>query len=229
MHIAGIAGNPRRYADFTNFEFLKPLFQIHQFMTAAAFVTALAQLIFLYNLVSTLLTGARVPRAAAMPQPSVTGQASESTGLFAGLAAITMFFAALLSAWVVRRGLSDDWTTTTLHAAIGTSLVPAVLLSLALIAWRKTASRRFLAWALILAVVFVATTAFGLAGTRLDESPTASFFYVMTASMVCFATAGIVALVRSLKSGKTGLTTANYWHYMNAAWLFLLGFVYIWR
>ena len=43
MHVAGIAGNPRRYADFTNFEFLRPLFQIHQFMTAAAFVTAFAQ------------------------------------------------------------------------------------------------------------------------------------------------------------------------------------------
>ena len=41
--------------------------------------------------------------------------------------------------------------------------------------------------------------------------------------------AGVVALARSLKSGDTALTTANYWHYLNAAWVVLLGFVYISR
>lgn len=50
MHMAGTAGNPRRYPDFTNFEFLAPLLPIHLFMTAAAFVTALAQVLFLVNL-----------------------------------------------------------------------------------------------------------------------------------------------------------------------------------
>ncbi len=50
MHIAGIAGNPRRYADFTNFDFLAPLIPLHRWMTWAAFFTAAAQLIFLFNL-----------------------------------------------------------------------------------------------------------------------------------------------------------------------------------
>lgn len=50
MHVAGAAGNPRRYADFTNFEFLSPLLTMHRFMTWAAFFTAAAQLIFLANL-----------------------------------------------------------------------------------------------------------------------------------------------------------------------------------
>lgn len=229
MHVAGISGNPRRYADFTNFEFLKPLFQMHQFMTVAAFVTAFAQLIFLYNLVNTLLTGARVSETGALPEPSPTGRASESAGLYAGLAAITMFFAALLSAWVVRRGISGDWTTTTVHGAIGTSVVPAVLVSVVLMISRKTASRGVLLCAVILACVFVVTTAFGLSATRLDASPAAAFLYVLTGSVVCLATAGVVALARSLKSGDPGLTTANYWHYVNAAWIFLLGFVYIAR
>ncbi|MGH9632799.1 MAG: cytochrome c oxidase subunit I, partial [Bryobacteraceae bacterium] len=50
MHVAGIAGNPRRFADFTYFEFLKPLFTMHSFMTWAAFLTAAAQVVFLINL-----------------------------------------------------------------------------------------------------------------------------------------------------------------------------------
>ena len=61
MHIAGVAGNPRRYADFTNFEFLAPLLGIHWFMTIAAFVTALAQIIFLANLFRSLRRPAHAP------------------------------------------------------------------------------------------------------------------------------------------------------------------------
>ncbi|MBI2679570.1 MAG: cbb3-type cytochrome c oxidase subunit I [Candidatus Solibacter usitatus] len=50
MHFLGIAGNPRRYADFTNFEFMNALMPIHSFMTWAAVITAVAQLIFFINL-----------------------------------------------------------------------------------------------------------------------------------------------------------------------------------
>ncbi len=50
MHFLGIAGNPRRYADFTNFEFMNALMPIHAFMTWAAIITAVAQLIFFINL-----------------------------------------------------------------------------------------------------------------------------------------------------------------------------------
>ena len=114
-------------------------------------------------------------------------------------------------------------------ALFGTSVIPSGPFVLALIASRKTASRGFLTCAVMLAFALVATTAFGLAGIRLDASPAASFVCVMTGSVVCLATAGVVALVESLKSGNTGLTTANYWHFVNAAWVFLLGFVYIWR
>src|SRR6202163_2458301 len=46
MHFLGIAGNPRRYADFTNFEFMTALMPVHAFMTWAAIITAVAQLIF---------------------------------------------------------------------------------------------------------------------------------------------------------------------------------------
>jgi cytochrome c oxidase subunit 1 len=62
MHLAGIAGNPRRYSDFTNFDFLAPLIPLHRFMTLAAFFTAAAQLIFLVNLFWSIRRGSVAPQ-----------------------------------------------------------------------------------------------------------------------------------------------------------------------
>ncbi|MCZ2077407.1 MAG: cbb3-type cytochrome c oxidase subunit I [Bryobacterales bacterium] len=49
MHFLGLAGGLRRYAQLTEFEFLRPLQPIHVFISVAAFVTIAAQLIFLFN------------------------------------------------------------------------------------------------------------------------------------------------------------------------------------
>ena len=61
MHFLGIAGNPRRYADFTNFDFLGKLLPVHTFMTHAAIYTAVAQIIFLINLIWSAKKGKRAP------------------------------------------------------------------------------------------------------------------------------------------------------------------------
>jgi cytochrome c oxidase subunit 1 len=61
MHLVGFAGNPRRYADFTNFEFLSPLVPVHSFMTWAAFLTAAIQLVFLFNLFWSMRRGSIPP------------------------------------------------------------------------------------------------------------------------------------------------------------------------
>jgi cytochrome c oxidase subunit 1 len=61
MHLAGIAGNPRRYADFTQFEFLRDLAAPHKFITHAAFLTAAGQLLFLINLIWSWRKGAKAP------------------------------------------------------------------------------------------------------------------------------------------------------------------------
>ena len=61
MHFLGIAGNPRRYADFTNFDFLGKLLPVHTFMTHAAIATAVVQLIFLFNLIWSAKKGKRAP------------------------------------------------------------------------------------------------------------------------------------------------------------------------
>jgi cytochrome c oxidase subunit 1 len=57
MHYMGMAGQPRRYADGLNFNFLAPLQPIQEFITYAAIVTAAAQLIFLANFLWSLWRG----------------------------------------------------------------------------------------------------------------------------------------------------------------------------
>jgi cytochrome c oxidase subunit 1 len=59
MHFLGIAGNPRRYADFKEFEFMGQLMPVHTFMTYGAFFTAAAQIIFVINLFWSMKKGAR--------------------------------------------------------------------------------------------------------------------------------------------------------------------------
>ncbi|HEV8131894.1 MAG TPA: cbb3-type cytochrome c oxidase subunit I [Acidobacteriota bacterium] len=57
MHFLGIVGNPRRYAQFTEFDFLKPFIPVHHFISVVAFITAGAQLIFLFNFFYSLKKG----------------------------------------------------------------------------------------------------------------------------------------------------------------------------
>ena len=57
MHFAGFAGNPRRYADFTTFDFLGTLMPLHRWMTWAAYFTAGVQVVWLVNLLWSALRG----------------------------------------------------------------------------------------------------------------------------------------------------------------------------
>ena len=61
MHFAGFAGNPRRYADFTTFDFLAPLMPLHRGITHAAYFTAAVQLIFIVNLIWSAWKGPVAP------------------------------------------------------------------------------------------------------------------------------------------------------------------------
>jgi cytochrome c oxidase subunit I len=61
MHFLGLAGNPRRYADFTNYDFMNALMPVHKFMTHAAYFTAAVQIIFLINLFWSMKKGAKAP------------------------------------------------------------------------------------------------------------------------------------------------------------------------
>ena len=57
MHFLGMMGNPRRYAELTAFDFLKPLEPVHLFISIAAFLTIASQLMFFGNLLWSFFKG----------------------------------------------------------------------------------------------------------------------------------------------------------------------------
>ena len=59
MHVAGLAGNPRRYPDFKEFEFLSDLTQLHTFISHTSFTVAAVQLLFVFNLFWSMWRGAK--------------------------------------------------------------------------------------------------------------------------------------------------------------------------
>ena len=61
MHSLGIVGNPRRYADFKEFQFLGQVMDIHKFITVAAFFTAAVQFIFVFNFFWSMKKGTKAP------------------------------------------------------------------------------------------------------------------------------------------------------------------------
>jgi len=57
MHFLGLAGHPRRYFDASAVTFLQKLQPVHVFITIGAIVTISAQLLFLYNVIWSLIAG----------------------------------------------------------------------------------------------------------------------------------------------------------------------------
>ena len=69
MHYLGMAGQPRRYSQFTELAYLKHLIPLNTFMTYAAFVTIGAQFIFVINLFWSMFKG---PKASDNPWEATT-------------------------------------------------------------------------------------------------------------------------------------------------------------
>ena len=61
MHFLGMAGAPRRYAQFTEFTYLSKLQPLAIHITWAAFVTGAAQLILLFNIFWSIRRGKKAP------------------------------------------------------------------------------------------------------------------------------------------------------------------------
>ncbi len=61
MHSLGIVGNPRRYADFKEFQFLGQVMDVHKFITVAAFFTAAVQFVFVFNFFWSMKKGPKAP------------------------------------------------------------------------------------------------------------------------------------------------------------------------
>lgn len=57
MHYIGIAGFPRRYYSFTNFDFTKSFTDLNSLITVAAIITVFAQFIFVFNFIYSIFRG----------------------------------------------------------------------------------------------------------------------------------------------------------------------------
>jgi len=188
-------------------------------------------------------SGARVAKVL-----SGAGEASQS-GIWVGIFAITMSFAAFTSALFVRQGSAADWTHIAMPPILYGNTLALLLSSATLQMARRAltavpsaephAVRMGLGWliaTLALGFVFVAGQfeawrQLAAQGLYLATNPNSSFYYVLTAMHGLHVLAGMVALAlvmgrivagRAAFRESTFGATAMYWHFMGVLWLYLL-------
>jgi cytochrome c oxidase subunit 3 len=173
------------------------------------------------------------------------------TGVWVGMGAIAMAFAAYTSAMMVRREGAPDWHHFQLPSILYVNTVILLASSVALEAGRRRigddyevgrAARAYLSLALSLGIAFlvgqiVAWRDLAGQGLFLATNPASSFFYVFTAAHGLHLIGGLVALAYMLwrvrvavgpgTSGAIG-AVALYWHFMDVLWLYLLGVLAVW-
>lgn len=171
-------------------------------------------------------------------------------GLFVLIAASTMVFAAFTSAFVVRRGMSDDWTSlpkpNILFVNTAVLLASSVVLDLSRRALKAGNRSRFNLWwtlATALGILFLAGQAYAWQlvkdeGFFVASNPASSFFYVLTASHAFHLLGGVAALVYvdvqawRLRLGPAKRTaidvTAIFWHFLDGLWVYLMILLYVW-
>jgi cytochrome c oxidase subunit III len=171
------------------------------------------------------------------------------TGIWIGLAAITMSFAAFTSALVVRQSTANDWR----HLRIPSIVFVNTLVLLASSATLEVARRRvaafvrskngtrttpllWLSTTLLLGLVFVcgqyaAWLQLRAQGLYLATNPNSSFFYVLTAMHALHVLGGLAGLARVIYKlsapvlelrRSTMDATSYYWHFMGILWLYVL-------
>lgn len=170
------------------------------------------------------------------------------SGIWVGIFAITMSFAAFTSALFVRQG-SGDWTHLVVPPLLYVNTVILLISSFTLEMSHRTIARgleveasalrsslRWLSVTLALGLAFVAGQylvwrKLAAQGLYLATNPNSSFFYVFTGMHALHVLGGIAALVyligRLIRSPSvfrrsTFDSTAIYWHFMGGLWLYLL-------
>ena len=186
-----------------------------------------------------VIKNTRLPNVALSERPE-----RSETGVWIGIFAIVMTFAALTSAMIVREGVALDWR----HFQLPKILYLDTLILLAS-SWTLEAAfakimeseKQFSAgmtWlyvTLALGGIFVVGQVFAwrvLAGQGLflATNPSSSFFYVFTAAHALHLIGGIFGLgylIYKLSSTKSAAKTTGiratclYWHFMDGLWLYL--------
>jgi cytochrome c oxidase subunit III len=163
------------------------------------------------------------------------------TGMFVALGAILMFFMALVSAYVVRKGIPNS---TWVHLRIpqilwlNTCLLLGSSITLArsrqpLLDGDEKEFRRWWGATTILGTLFlfgqiVAWRQLVAEGVYLTTNPSSSFFYVFTAAHGLHLLGGVIALqavafrpTYKLTRGTAVEVVSMYWHFMDGLWVFL--------
>ncbi|HEV2299434.1 MAG TPA: heme-copper oxidase subunit III [Candidatus Acidoferrales bacterium] len=162
------------------------------------------------------------------------------TGITIGMGAILMFFMALVSAFIVRKGVSNDWRAFDLPRILWLNTLILLASSASIIHARRRLAKDdregFHQWWAITTVLglfflagqLIAWRQMVAAGLYVATNPSSSFFYVLTASHGLHLLGGIFALlyVGWLRLHKLTLSTATevaslYWHFMDGLWVFL--------
>lgn len=167
-----------------------------------------------------------------------------------GIAGITMFFMALTSSFLVRKGLGNDWVAFSFPRILWVNTLILVASSFTIQAARRylheherAAFKRWWALTTGLGILFlggqlIAWKQLARQGVFLVTNPSSSFFYVLTAAHGLHLVGGILALLyvsqRNWQRSRMSLATAAdvtsiYWHFMDGLWVFLLALLYLGR
>ena len=188
-----------------------------------------------------------VPGNSRLPSVEEYAPPPASTGIWVVVAAISMSFAALTSALVVRKGGAPDWRHFTLPSILYLDTFVLLASSVALeISRRRVANfmagatrrvanpARWLYVTLALGLLFVAGQymawrQLSAQGLYLATNPSSSFFYVLTAAHALHVLGGLGGLVRAIRKlnqlvlrRSTLDAVSRYWHFMDVLWVYLL-------
>ena len=169
------------------------------------------------------------------------------TGMALGIVSILMFFMALASAFLVRRG-SGDWVPvhipTLMWINTGVLLLSSGTLEMArqrLAKGQLAAYRNLWLVTTVLGILFLvgqvsAWRLLAAQGIYLASNPASSFFYIFTGAHALHLLGGVAGLVyvakRNFDQAQVTRTvaaevTSHYWHFMDVLWLFLLAMLYV--
>jgi cytochrome c oxidase subunit 3 len=172
------------------------------------------------------------------------------TGLLVLLAATTMAFAAFTSAYVVRRGMSNDWVAFPLPRILWVNTAVLVASSAMLEIGRRCLKQgrrsefnRYWTAGTVLGILFLlgqglAWRELNATGIFIATNPSSSFFYLLTAAHGLHILGGLTALVYvdlkalSLQLGPGKRTavdvSAVFWHFVDGLWIYLMALFLVW-
>jgi len=172
------------------------------------------------------------------------------SGIAVAIVSVLMFFMALVSAYLVRKGIKSGWSSFHFPALVWVNtailLASSVTLEIARRGLARLDRSAFRTWWSIttaLGLIFLGGQIFVwrqlvIQGVYLASNPSSSFFYLFTGAHAVHIVAGVGALLfvafRNFDHAKVTRTTAAevtsyFWHFLDVLWFFLAVLLYLGR